>query len=131
MERKVLMAFGSRKRAVARVRVKLGAHGWIYVNGKRPEEYFKREDLVLHATEPLRLLGLLGQVDVVAKVEGGGLSGQAGAFRHAVARALASENEDWERKLRDAGMLRRDPREKERMKYGRTKRRKAWQYSKR
>ena len=67
----------------------------------------------------------------MAKVRGGGLSGQAGAFRHAVARALAQESEEWRKKLREAGLLTRDPREKERMKYGRTKRRKAWQYSKR
>ncbi len=127
----LIFTTGSRKRAVARLRLKPEGRGRIYVNGKRPLEYFKREDLVLHALEPLRVTKREGQYDIVVKVHGGGLAGQAGAFRLALAKALVQYDPDLRDTLKKYGMLSRDPREKERMKYGLSKRRKAPQYSKR
>jgi len=129
--KEIIFESGSRKRARARLRLKPFGTGKLYVNGKRPLEYFKREDLVLHAFEPLRITKKEGQFDVVAKVEGGGLSGQAGAIRHALAKALVKYDPELKDELKKHGMLTRDPREKERMKYGLAKRRKAPQYSKR
>uniref|UniRef100_A0A7V3NU73 30S ribosomal protein S9 n=1 Tax=candidate division WOR-3 bacterium TaxID=2052148 RepID=A0A7V3NU73_UNCW3 len=128
---KVIFAWGSRKRAVARLRLKENGKGRIYVNGLRPLEYFNREDLVIHALEPLKVAGLEGKFDVVCKVEGGGKSGQAGAMRLALARALKAFDENLTEVLKKFRMLSRDPREKERMKYGKSKRRKSPQYSKR
>ncbi|MDI6850413.1 MAG: 30S ribosomal protein S9 [bacterium] len=128
---KVIFAWGSRKRAVARLRLKENGKGRIYVNGLRPLEYFEREDLVIHALEPLKVAGLEGKFDVVCKVEGGGKSGQAGAMRLALARALKTFDENLTEVLKKFRMLSRDPREKERMKYGKSKRRKSPQYSKR
>lgn len=130
-ERQIILATGTRKRAVARLRLKPGGTGRIYVNGRRPLEYFGREDLVLHLLEPLRAVGKEGEFDIVVKVHGGGLSGQAGAIRHALARALVLYDENLRPVLRKGGFLTRDPREKERMKYGKTKRRRSPQYSKR
>ena len=130
-EKRFAFASGSRKRARARARVKEPGHGWIYVNGKRPLDYFGREDLVIEATEPLSRLGLMGKVDVAVKITGGGISGQAGAMRLAVSRCLAELDERYKEVLKKEGFMSRDPREKERMKYGRTKRRRSWQYSKR
>jgi len=121
---------GSRKRATARVTLKRGT-GRIFINGKSPEEYFKKAHLVMWALEPLDLTDLRDVVDVKVRVEGGGISGQAGAVRHALARAIVALDPGKRPVLRKAGMLTRDPREKERMKYGRTKRRRAWQYTKR
>uniref|UniRef100_A0A7V3ZXL7 30S ribosomal protein S9 n=1 Tax=candidate division WOR-3 bacterium TaxID=2052148 RepID=A0A7V3ZXL7_UNCW3 len=128
---KVIFAWGSRKRAVARLRLKENGKGRVYVNGLRPLEYFKREDLVIHALEPLKIVGLEGKFDVVCKVEGGGKSGQAGAMRLALARALKTFDENLTEVLKKFRLLSRDPREKERMKYGKSKRRKSPQYSKR
>jgi len=130
-EKRFVFAAGSRKRARARARVKDLGHGWVYVNGKRPLEYFGRDDLVIWATEPLERLGLAGRVDVAVKLEGGGLSGQAGAMRLAVSRCLANMDERFAEVLKKEGFMSRDPREHERMKYGKTKRRRSWQYSKR
>lgn len=128
----IVLETGSRKRAVARIRLKYPGHGWLYVNGKRPEQYFGgRFDLIKHAFEPLDVTKKRGEVDVVAKVEGGGVAGQAGAIRLAIARALVELDPELREILKDKGMLKRDPREKERMKYGHTKRRKVEQYSKR
>ena len=127
----IYLASGSRKTAVARVKLRVGGRGRIYVNGQRPSEYFKREDLVQHALEPLKVTRGEGDLDVVAKVRGGGMSGQAGALRLALARALCELDASVREVLKKYGMLTRDPREKERMKYGRAKRRKAPQYSKR
>ncbi|MGC8893979.1 MAG: 30S ribosomal protein S9 [candidate division WOR-3 bacterium] len=130
-DRRFVFAAGSRKRARARARVKEPGHGWVYVNGKRPLAYFGREDLVLVATEPLSKTGVAGKVDVAVKLEGGGLSGQAGAMRLAISRCLAQMDVRYREILKKEGFMGRDPREKERMKYGRTKRRRSWQYSKR
>ncbi|MGB9590682.1 MAG: 30S ribosomal protein S9 [Candidatus Hydrothermia bacterium] len=124
-DRRFVFAAGSRKRARARARVKEPGHGWVYVNGKRPLAYFGREDLVLVATEPLSKTGVAGKVDVAVKLEGGGLSGQAGAMRLAISRCLAQMDVRYREILKKEGFMGRDPREKERMKYGRTKRRRS------
>ena len=128
---KIIFSWGTRKRAVARIRLKPEGKGRIYVNGKRPLEYFRREDLILHALEPLRVTHKEGEFDIVAKVEGGGLSGQAGALRLAIARGLFQFDESLKDVLKRHNLLSRDSREKERMKYGKSKRRKSPQYSKR
>ncbi len=130
--RKIVFATGGRKSSVARVRMKEWGSGRIYINGKRPEEFFRNPILVQHIMEPIKLLNVSGMYDFVIKVHGGGISGQAGAVRHGIARALAAyDPENYRKPLRDAGLLTRDPREKERMKYGKTKRRRSWQYTKR
>ncbi len=128
---KIIFATGSRKRAIARIRLKEGAKPIIVVNGKDVKTYFGREDLIIHALEPLKVTGHEGKFAVIAKIEGGGLSGQAGALRHAIAKALFQYDETLKPVLKKYGMLSRDPREKERMKYGKSKRRKSPQYSKR
>ena len=128
---RIIFATGSRKRAVARLRLKENGKGRVYVNGKRPIEYFGREDLVIHALEPAKVTSRLQDFDIVVKVKGGGKSGQAGAMRLALARALYQFDEELAETLKKYGMLSRDPREKERMKYGKSKRRRSPQFSKR
>ncbi len=128
---RVIFATGSRKRAVARLRLKENGKGRVYVNGKRPIEYFGREDLVIHALEPAKVTSRLQDFDIVVKVNGGGKSGQAGAVRLALARALYEYDEELGETLKKYRMLSRDPREKERMKYGKSKRRRSPQFSKR
>ncbi len=122
---------GRRKTAVARVRLYPGT-GQIIINGRPADQYFGNR-LLYHAmiTEPLRLTGLQHHFDVRARVAGGGLSGQAGAVRHGVARALLRFNPDLRPVLKRAGLLTRDPRVKERMKPGLKRARKAPQYTKR
>ncbi len=126
----LIFTSGGRKSARARLRLRPGT-GKIWVNGKRPLEYFKRQDLVIHAFEPLSAVQKEKDFDIAVKVKGGGLSGQAGAIRYALSKALVQYNEGFKAVLKARGMLTRDPREKERMKYGLTKRRRAHQYSKR
>jgi small subunit ribosomal protein S9 len=122
---------GRRKTSVARVRVKPG-QGHIVVNGKELEEYFGREVLQTIVKQPLVAIGAEGKYDVIAKVDGGGHSGQAGAIRHGLARALLLVDDGSYRPvLKKAGFLTRDPRMKERKKYGLKKARKAPQFSKR
>ncbi len=128
---RVIFATGSRKRAVARLRLKENGKGRVYVNGKRPIEYFGREDLVIHALEPAKVTSRLQDFDIVVKVNGGGKSGQAGAVRLALARALYEYDKELGETLKKYRMLSRDPREKERMKYGKSKRRRSPQFSKR
>lgn len=123
-------AVGRRKRAVAKVRLTPGDGKWL-VNRKPPLEYFGREALVKLFERPFVVTDTLGRFNVIAEVEGGGISGQAGALQLAIARALASYESDYRAKLKKHGLLTRDPREKERMKYGLAKRRKRYQYSKR
>jgi small subunit ribosomal protein S9 len=123
-------ATGRRKRAVARVWVKPGT-GVITINDKPAHEYLGRKVLEMHLLSPLRYLGLEGQIDVRAKAEGGGLSGQAGAVRLGIARALVEMDESFRTPLRRSGFLTRDPREKERKKYGRKRARRGFQYVKR
>ncbi len=126
----LVQASGGRKSVVARVTLKRGT-GRIFINGKTPEEYFKRKDLVIWAIKPLEISGVRDVIDVKARVEGGGLSGQAGALRHALAKALVMIDSSLKDKFKEEGMFTRDARKKERMKYGKTKRRRSWQYTKR
>lgn len=121
---------GTRKRAVAKVLLKPGS-GHIKINGKEAIKYFCRQDLVDLIKLPLITAGVQGNFDINAKVEGGGISGQAGALSLGIARALVNFNPELRPTLKSAGLLRRDPREKERMKYGLAKRRKRFQFSKR
>jgi len=122
---------GRRKTAVARVRLYPGS-GQILINGRPASQYFGNR-LLYHAmiTEPLRLTGLQDHFDIRARVVGGGISGQAGAVRHGVARALLRFNPELRPVLKRAGLLTRDPRVKERMKPGLKRARKAPQYTKR
>lgn len=122
---------GRRKSAVALVRLYRG-DGKVTINGRPAREYLGGRD-ALHATmaQPLALLNLQGQYDIVAKVVGGGISGQAGAIRHGVARALLRVDDDLRQPLKRAKFLTRDPRVKERKKVGLKRARKAPQYTKR
>jgi small subunit ribosomal protein S9 len=121
---------GRRKSAVARVRITRGS-GQFDLNGRDLEEYFATEKHRSHIVEPLEVLEQTGKWDVVANIRGGGVTGQAGALRLAIARALSEADEDWRTPLKEAGLLTRDPRKVERKKYGLKKARKAPQYSKR
>ncbi len=121
---------GRRKTAVARVRVFPGT-GQIVINGKPMAETFTRLALQSVITAPLRVLNTLGKYSVMVKVNGGGVSGQAGAISHGMARALVRADESFKPALRRAGLLTRDPRVKERKKYGLKRARKAPQYTKR
>jgi small subunit ribosomal protein S9 len=121
---------GRRKEAVARVRVTAGS-GQFELNGRTLEQYFPSRTQRMVATAPLRAAGKDKEVDVVAHLEGGGASGQAGALRHGIARALVQMDEGLRGVLKREGFLTRDAREKERRKYGLKKARKAPQYSKR
>src|ERR687889_1143192 len=121
---------GRRKTAVARVRL-LPGEGNITVNGRDLEEYFPRSTYRAAVRSPLELLGSAGRYDIVAKIEGGGPTGQAEALRHGIARALAEESQEARGELKAAGMLTRDPRAVERKKYGLKKARKRPQFSKR
>jgi small subunit ribosomal protein S9 len=124
-------ATGRRKAAIARVRLYPGSGGFT-VNGKSGQEYFGGRSLLLaNASEPLRLTGTLDRFDVSIKVAGGGVSGQAGAVRHGVARALLRYDEELRGVLKQAKLLTRDPRVKERKKVGLKRARKAPQYTKR
>ena len=123
-------ATGSRKSSVARVRLVPG-EGKIVVNGRELGQYFGLKTLELVVRQPLDTTETLGKYDVLANVVGGGISGQAGAIRHGIARALLKVDADFRPLLKKAGLLTRDPREKERRKYGLKKARKASQFSKR
>ena len=121
---------GRRKNAVARVYIYPG-EGSININGKQPLEYFGRKVLEMVVKQPLELTGGTGRFDVFVKAEGGGISGQAGAVRLGLARALIQADPNLRPILKKAGFLTRDPRMKERRKYGLRKARRAPQYSKR
>ena len=121
---------GRRKSSIARVRLTEGK-GKITVNGKDIEEYFGEETLRVIVRQPLVVTNTLTKYDITADVKGGGFSGQAGAVRHGIARALNAENEEYRAVLKQNGFLTRDSREKERKKYGLKKARKAPQFSKR
>lgn len=123
-------ATGRRKEAICRARILTGSGRW-EINGRPLEDYFPSATHRMVITEPLRLTSTEGRYDVIAKIEGGGVSGQAGALRHAIARALVDMDPDLRPTLKSAGFLTRDAREKERRKYGLKKARKAPQYSKR
>jgi small subunit ribosomal protein S9 len=121
---------GRRKEAVARIRLEAGS-GRITVNGRGAQDYLKRETLVTHAFHALTVANAAGKFDVSARVAGGGLTGQAGAIRLALARALVRHDETLKALLGREGMLTRDPRMKERKKYGQPGARKRFQFSKR
>ena len=121
---------GRRKKSIARVRLVEGT-GVITVNGKSIDEYFGTEVLKTIVRQPLTATNTLAKYDVIAKVVGGGFTGQAGAIRHGIARALNEANSEFRPALKSNGYLTRDPRMKERKKYGLKKARKAPQFSKR
>ena len=122
---------GRRKSSVSRVHLFPDGTGSITINGRDIDEYFGLETLKMLVRQPLVSTDTLGKVDIVATVEGGGVSGQAGALRHGVARALLSVNPEYRAILKKAGFLTRDPRMKERKKYGLKAARRAPQFSKR
>ena len=121
---------GRRKKSVARVRLYQGT-GSVKINGRDIDDYFGLDTLKMVVRQPLAATDLVGKVDIVCTVEGGGVSGQAGAIRHGVARALLSVNPEFRATLKAAGFLTRDPRMKERKKYGLKAARRAPQFSKR
>ena len=121
---------GRRKTSVARVRVLPGT-GSYTVNGKSAEEYFGLDTLLLLLKQPFAVTGTEGRFDVVCTVKGGGLSGQAGAVRHGISRVLLQADDNFRPLLKKAGLLTRDPRMKERKKYGLKAARRASQFSKR
>jgi len=122
---------GRRKSSVARVHVYPNGSGEITINGRTIDNYFGLDTLKLIVRQPLVATETLEKVDIVAKVAGGGFTGQAGAIRHGIARALLSVNEEFRPILKKAGFLTRDPRMKERKKYGLKAARRAPQFSKR
>ena len=121
---------GRRKKSVARVRLYPGT-GSITINGRDVDDYFGLETLKLIMNQPFDVTNSMGKYDVVANVVGGGISGQAGAIRHGIARALLVADETTRGALKAAGLLTRDPRMKERKKYGLKAARRAPQFSKR
>ena len=122
---------GRRKSSVARVHLFPNGTGSITVNGRPLDDYFGLETLKLIVRSPLVLLGLEGKYGVVVRVSGGGVSGQAGAIRHGLSRALLQQSDENRAVLKKAGFLTRDPRMKERKKYGLKAARRAPQFSKR
>ena len=123
-------ATGKRKRATAQVILREGK-GKIRVNNKEPKDYFKRDDLLRYIESPLKTIKSESQFDITANIRGGGISGQAGALVLGISRALIKLNPEFRKELKTKGFLRRDPREKERRKYGKVKARKSFQWTKR
>ena len=121
---------GRRKESVARVRIVPGT-GNITINGRTMDEYFGRETSKMILVEPLKLVDQMGKLDVFVNAKGGGLSGQAGAIRHGISRALVELNAEYRPILKKAGFMTRDARAVERKKYGRPGARKRFQFSKR
>ena len=130
MAEAVYSATGRRKSSVARVRLVPG-EGKVVINGREMNDYFGLETLKLIINQPLELTETKDKYDILVNVIGGGFSGQAGAIRHGISRALCKVDEEYRPALKKAGLRTRDPREKERRKYGLKKARKASQYSKR
>ncbi len=123
-------ATGRRKTSTAMVRLMQGT-GKMLINGKPMQQYLTKDDLMVLVLKPLEVTGMVGKVDVIGSARGGGLTGQAGSIRLAIARALVKMNEELRKSLKKAGLLSRDPRMVERKKYGQVKARKRYQYSKR
>lgn len=121
---------GRRKKSIARIRL-LPGEGRITINERNLDDYFRQDTLKVEVRRPLDVTATNGKFDVIAKVEGGGLSGQAGAIRHGIARALLEADLEYRPLLKKEGFLTRDPRMKERKKYGLKKARRAPQFSKR
>ena len=126
----VFQGTGRRKESIARVRLMAGK-GDITVNGRKLDEYFGTEILKVIVNQPFAVTNTVGKYDVIVKVTGGGYTGQAGAIRHGISRALLEVNSEFRPTLKANGFLTRDPRMKERKKYGLKKARKAPQFSKR
>ncbi len=126
----VFLGTGRRKKSIARVRLMQGT-GKVTVNGKDLGEYFGTEILKVIVNQPFAITNTTGKYDVICTVIGGGFTGQAGSVRHGIARALCEANSELRPTLKQAGFLTRDPRMKERKKYGLKKARKAPQFSKR
>ena len=124
------IAVGRRKEAVARIRLSQGT-GDIVVNGRSLNEYFIRETDQINIKQPLKMTDTLNKYDIYANVRGGGLTGQAGALQHGISRALIEAEPDLRKALRKSGFLTRDPRMKERKKYGQKGARKRFQWTKR
>ena len=122
---------GRRKSSVARVHVYEGGKGVITINGRDIEDYFGLDTLKMVVRQPLNTTGVIGRVDINVTVAGGGVTGQAGAIRHGISRALLLMNPEFRPALKAAGFLTRDPRMKERKKYGLKAARRAPQFSKR
>ena len=129
-EKIVFYGTGRRKSSIARVRLVEG-NGVITINGRDIDEYFGAETLKVIVRQPLTATNTVGKYDVIVKVVGGGFTGQAGAIRHGISRALLEVNGEFRPTLKSNGFLTRDPRMKERKKYGLKKARKALQFSKR
>ena len=129
-ENVVVYGTGRRKSSVARVRLVEG-NGKITINGKDIDEFFGLETLKVIVRQPLTVTNTTSKYDVICTVKGGGFTGQAGAIRHGIARALNEANQEYRPALKSNGFLTRDPRMKERKKYGLKKARKAPQFSKR
>jgi small subunit ribosomal protein S9 len=130
MAEKTFYATGKRKTSIARVWLKPGG-GKIIVNDKELENYFPLDTVRVMVFQPLELTGTLGQFDISVNVQGGGIKGQAGAIRHGITRALLTVKDEFREMLKKAGLITRDPRAKERKKYGQKGARKRFQYSKR
>jgi len=130
-KKKYFYGTGRRKSSVARVRVYENGTGSITINGRDINEYFGLDTLKLIVYQPLVTTEMVGKVDIVVTVAGGGVSGQAGAIRHGVSRALLLLNPEFRPTMKAAGFLTRDPRMKERKKYGLKAARRAPQFSKR
>ena len=130
-KKKYFYGTGRRKSSVARVRVYENGTGAITINGRDINDYFGLDTLKLIVNQPLVTTAMVGKVDIVVTVAGGGVSGQAGAIRHGISRALILLNPEFRPALKAAGFLTRDPRMKERKKYGLKAARRAPQFSKR
>jgi small subunit ribosomal protein S9 len=130
MPEKTFYATGKRKTSIARIWMKSG-DGKIKVNDQDLNHYFKLETAKMMIFQPLELTGTLGQYDIAVNVQGGGSKGQAGAIRHAITRGLLTVKAEFRETLKKAGLITRDPRKKERKKYGQKGARKRFQYSKR
>ena len=130
-KRKYAYGTGRRKSSIARVRVYENGTGSIIINGRDIDDYFGLDTLKLLVRQPLVTTDMVDKVDIICTVAGGGVTGQAGAIRHGVSRALLSVNPEYRTPLKAAGLLTRDPRMKERKKYGLKAARRAPQFSKR
>jgi len=130
MAEKTFYATGKRKSSIARVWLKPG-EGKITVNDRELETYFPLDTSRVMIFQPLELTGTLGQFDISVNVQGGGIKGQAGAIRHGITRALLTVKDEFREMLKKAGLITRDPRVKERKKYGQKGARKRFQFSKR
>ena len=124
------VAVGRRKEAVARVRLRPGT-GVFKINKREIEDFFPRETHRIDVNLPFKTSGIVNKFDIIATIKGGGITGQAGALRHGISRALVKSDEKLRTALKTAGFLTRDPRAKERKKYGQKRARKKFQFSKR